>query len=109
MRLSHWSRLQRTARQQLADEVVALRANAEETARVAEELINGNWTAHDGPRSTAFELEAVQAQAEELRFKLEEANGLYAAMVETLRGMGIPAGSLTTFDLSDDQTDSQLS
>jgi hypothetical protein len=85
---------ERSAQQQLAEEVVALRANAEETAKVAEQLISASLNQSDGPRPAAFELEAVRLQAEELRLKLDEANCLYRVMAETLDSFGIPIATL---------------
>ncbi len=82
---------ERAQRQELFEQVQALRENAEETARVAEQLI---WT--DGrpgemtPGAPLQELAAIKAQAEELKYRLDEANGLYRAMAETLVGLGIP-------------------
>jgi ribosomal protein L37AE/L43A len=81
---------ERALRAQLTEEVVALRANAEETARVAELLISGNLNHLAGaPVAPACELEAARVQAEELKNKLEEADSLYRVMTETLHGIGI--------------------
>jgi uncharacterized coiled-coil DUF342 family protein len=80
---------ERTEREQLASEVFALRANAEETARVAEQLISASLIPRDEPHPAAFELETVRRQAQELKSKLDEANFLYRLMAETLDGSGI--------------------
>ena len=42
------------------------------------------------PIAPLQELAAIKAQAEELKYRLDEANGLYRAMAETLEGLGIP-------------------
>ena len=89
---------ERSAQQQLAEEVLALRANAEETAKVVEQLISASLSSSDGPRPAAFELEAVRLRAEELKLKLDEANGLYRLMVETLDGFGIQLRALSPED-----------
>jgi hypothetical protein len=85
---------ERSAHQQLAEEVLALRANAEETAKVAEQLISASLNSSDGPRPAAFEAQAIRLQAEELKSKLDEANCLYRLMALTLDGYGIQIAPL---------------
>jgi chromosome segregation ATPase len=80
---------ERLERQQLADEILALRANAEETSRVAEQLISPDLTTQAAPVASTDQLEAARVQAEELKFKLEQAEYLYRMMAETLDGIGI--------------------
>jgi len=80
---------ERTERQQLAAELRALRANAEETARVAEQLLSANLNPPEAPLASADELEAARVQAEELKYKLDEADSLYRIMAETLEGAGV--------------------
>jgi hypothetical protein len=80
---------ERTDREQLAEEVRALRSNAEETAKVAEQLISASLNPSTGPVPAAFELETVRLQAQELRLKLDEANSLYRLIAHTLDGYGI--------------------
>ena len=80
---------ERAAHQKLAEEVLALRANAEETARVTEQLISSNSNPPDATLGSSDQLEAARAQAKELKYKLEEADWLYGVMRETLNGLGI--------------------
>jgi len=81
---------ERAERQQLGEEVLALRANAEETARVAEQLFAANMNGPDAAFASAYSLEAARAQADQLKDKLDEANALYRALAETLHGIGVP-------------------
>ena len=83
----------------------ALRANAEETAKVAEQLISASLNSSDGRHPAAFELEAVRLQAMELKSKLDEANGLYRVMAETLDGFGIQVPMLSPEDQAFDCLD----
>jgi chromosome segregation ATPase len=79
----------RTERQELAAEILALRTNAEETARVAEQLISADLNPPMAPLTPPNELEAARVHAAELKFKLDQAERLYRAMAETLEGIGI--------------------
>jgi hypothetical protein len=85
---------ERAARQQLTLEVQSLQANAEETAKVAEQLISASLHSADGPSRAEFELGEVRLQAEELKSKLDEATCLYRLMSETLGGFGIQIAPL---------------
>ena len=81
----------RAERQQLVDEMLALRENADEATRIAEQLISASLQAEE----PAFDLappdhvETVRAQAAQLKLKLDEANELFRAISESLDGMGI--------------------
>ena len=80
---------ERAERDQLAQEVLALRANADETARVAQQLITAELNPPAAPGMPAPELDALRRHASELQFKLKEAERLYRIMSDTLDGMGI--------------------
>ncbi len=79
-------------RQQLVDEMLALRENADEATRIAEQLISANLQAEEPAFDLApsDQVETVRAQAAQLKLKLDEANELFRAIAESLDGMGIP-------------------
>lgn len=84
---------ERSERQQLADELLALRANAEETARLAAQLISANLIPPEATLASPHELEAAQVQAGELKDKLDQADDIYREMADTLHGIGVQVDS----------------
>lgn len=80
---------ERSEHQRLADEVITVRANAASTARAAEHLISVDLNPPEATLVPAHELEAVRVQAEELKYKLDEAEYLYRMVAQTLDGIGI--------------------
>jgi hypothetical protein len=101
---------ERAARQQLAEEVLALNANAEETARVTSQLLSASINhASNGTSSAASELDALRLQASELKSKLDEANDLYRVMAEMLDGFGRQIATLLPQDQSFDFIDEPAS
>jgi chromosome segregation ATPase len=90
---------ERAARQQLAEEVLALNANAEETARVTAQLLSASMNhSTNGTSLPASELDALRLHASELKSKLDEANHLYCVMAETLDGFGRQIAALLPQD-----------
>jgi chromosome segregation ATPase len=80
---------ERTERRQLAEEILALRANAEETTRVAAKLLSTDSNSQAAPVALADQLETARVQAEELKFKLAQAERLHRTMADTLEAIGI--------------------
>jgi len=81
---------ERVERQQLVEELLALRANAEETGRVAEELISAALNARPAMQLVpAKELATAQVRAEDLECNLAESERLNRVMAETLESVGI--------------------
>jgi chromosome segregation ATPase len=80
---------ERAERQQLADDLMALRASAGQTAQAGEQSTSANVIPPDGPHASAGELEAARTEAEELKWKLDEAEYHCRVMAETLRHLGV--------------------
>jgi chromosome segregation ATPase len=75
--------------EQLADEVLASCATAGETSGAGERLNSANLNPPGGPYEPAAELEAARARAEELQWKLAEAEYRCRVMAETLNRLGV--------------------
>ncbi len=73
----------------LAEELVELRANSEETARLAEQLISANKTLSEARPAPDRGLEAAYAQIEELKQLLSDSERLNHDMAEILANLGL--------------------
>jgi chromosome segregation ATPase len=80
---------ERAQRQQLVEEVLSLRAKAEMTAGAGEQSTSAISDLAHEPDASASELEAARIQAEELKWKLEDAEYRYRLMAETLGILGV--------------------
>ena len=80
---------ERIERQQCAEELLEQRANDEETARVAEQLISTKLNPPEVPFASVYELEAARVEAEQLKHGLVAAECLNRAMAETLQSVGV--------------------
>lgn len=73
----------------LAEELVELRANSEETARLAEQLISANKTLSEARPAPDRGLEAAYAQIEELKQLLSDSERLNHDMADILANLGL--------------------
>jgi chromosome segregation ATPase len=80
---------ERAQRQQLAEEVLSLRAKAEMSAEAGEQSTSAVSDLAHAPDASASELEAARIQTEELKWKLEDAEYRYRLMAETLGTLGV--------------------
>ena len=76
-------------RQRLAEEVLALRAKVEASAGTGDHATLAIPSISHEPDTSAPELEAARTEAEELKWKLDDAEYRYRVMAETLAGLGV--------------------